>query len=173
PAIIRGSEISYEFSKRLSEAKEKMNHADFIGAATVIESVRSLSGFEHNPEAVELLSSLPLAYSRKYPKGGWRVNDYPASEAIANTLALAYDGGSLIAGGRDGIVRRIDCSTGAVISDIGGDGSAITAMAIDYISKSICVGTENGNVLILDIEYSDHRNKFSKDKGPVKAVAMT
>ncbi|MBF0404904.1 MAG: serine/threonine protein kinase [Nitrospirae bacterium] len=173
PAVIRESEISYEFSKRLSEAKDKLTHSDFIGAATVIDSVRSLSGFEKNPDAVELLAAVPLAYNRKYPKDGWQVNNYPSSNCITNTLFLTYNGSCLIAGGRDGMVRKIDVSTAAVISEIGADGSAIMSMASDYISKIICVGTENGNVLTLDTDNSTQTNKFSKHKGPVKAVAMT
>ncbi|MBF0554714.1 MAG: serine/threonine protein kinase [Nitrospirae bacterium] len=173
PAIIRESEISYEFSKRLSEAKEKINHSDFIGAATMIDAVRSLTGYEQNPEATELLAAVPLAYNRKYPKSGWRVNDYPSSGAIAGTLSITYDGRCLITGDRDGMVRKIDVSSEAVISETGTDGSAVTSMAADFMSRLICAGTENGNVLTLDIDAAVQTNKFSKHKGPVRAIAMT
>ncbi|MBF0456969.1 MAG: serine/threonine protein kinase [Nitrospirae bacterium] len=173
PAIIRESEISYEFSKRLSEAKDKINHSDFIGAASVIDAVRSLSGYEQNPEAVDLLTAVPLAYSRKYPKSGWRVNDYPCPGGITNALSITSDGGGLLTGDSDGIVRKIDVSTTAIISETGADGSAVTSMASDYLSGLICVGTDNGNVLTLDINNSVRVNKFSKHKGPVKAIAMT
>ncbi|MBF0487023.1 MAG: protein kinase [Nitrospirae bacterium] len=173
PAVIRESEISYEFSKRLSEAKEKINHSDFIGAATVIEAVRSLTGYEQNAEATELLAAVPLAYNRKFPKGGWRVNDYPSSGAIASTLSITYDGRCLITGDRDGMVRKTDVSSAAVISEAGTDGSAVTSMAADFMSRLICVGTENGNVLTVDIDTAVQTNKFSKHKGPVKAIAMT
>ncbi|MCG6551375.1 MAG: WD40 repeat domain-containing protein [Candidatus Magnetominusculus sp. LBB02] len=172
PAVIRESEISYEFTRRLAEAKEKLTHSDFIGAAILISAMRTLSGYEHNPEAVELLTSVPLAYKRTNPKTGWLLNNYPSSGAITNVLSITSDGRYLIEAGSDGMVRKVDASTGEIVTEIGTDGSSAASMAADFMSRLICTGTEDGNVVVIDLAASVLVNKFSRHKGPVKAVAM-
>ncbi len=173
PAIIRESEISYEFSKRLSEAREKMENSDFTGAVSMIESVRSLSGYEKNEDAIELMAALPIAYKRTTLEGGLRIRAYSISGAIPNTLSITYDDKFLITGDNEGMLHKIDISTGTEISETGTDGSAIMSMAVDYMSKRIFTGTEDGNVLTIDIDTPAQINKFTRHKGPVRAVAIT
>ncbi|MBF0463595.1 MAG: protein kinase [Nitrospirae bacterium] len=174
PAAIREEEIRYEFSKRLSDASQKINQSEFTEALNLIEGARSLTGFEQNPAAISLLTTIPLIYSKKFLRAGFKLRDYQHHIDSVTAVVISSDERYLITGGDDGKVVRTDISSpsNTDLSEITAPGSVKT-LAIDYTSHTVCFGSAEGTIQTWDLDNTERLSDLKVPVGSVTTVVLT
>ncbi|MEO5356550.1 MAG: protein kinase [Nitrospirae bacterium YQR-1] len=174
PATIREEEIRYEFSKRLTDAAAAINRSEFDAALNLTEGARSLTGYEYNAAAIELLTSIPIIYTRTLLRDGLKIRDFSQFKDSLNALAITSDGKYLIAGGNGGTVDSIEISTGKMTNITESTGrESIRTLAVDYTSGLVCFNSGKNNVRTWDIGNNKLQSDITVHCGPVNALALT
>ncbi|MGH3901242.1 MAG: WD40 repeat domain-containing protein [Pseudonocardiaceae bacterium] len=86
-------------------------------------------------------------------------------------LAVTADGGLLVTGGGDAVVRVWHGATAERLAEISTD-ATVSALAFDPAQRRLAIGGADGTVRIYDIATQRQRDDLTGHAGPVRAIAL-
>ena len=135
-----------EFTARLEEAKGHFNQKSYYDAVRAVTAARSISGYERDPEALEMWGKTSSRFPSSHLKMVWTADRFEDHNQGFLSGLIDPSAKYLVSGGEDATVKLWELSSGACIKTLEEHGGPITGLAMHggkgfYVVSSSLDGT--------------------------------
>ncbi len=129
----RSEEVSADeerVSSALGKVRTAVTRRNWRQAVPLLATARGVTGFERQPEALELWAEVSRSTGRGTLRDAWQRASLTAHVAPVDAVALSDDGALAVSAGSDKVVRAWNVVTGKCLASIE-HGGAVTDVATD------------------------------------------
>lgn len=161
--LVVGSDSSFIQLYDLSESNPK--HQSITGHKGRVNAIAfNETGFYSTSSDKTLRFSVPGGQSRSFVNVPYEIK----------SLSIAKDGSSLLGATIEGFIIKIDIETKAVnVIELDKNPGPITAIAVHPDKRTVIIGTERGNVKVLDMQSESLIAELPGHKSGVSSVAFS
>jgi len=161
------------FRERLDLAETRLDSGDFEGAIKPLLDARSVKGYGHNPEALDLWGRLLTHFPRASPRQHAELHQFKGHRGQLTAATFVADTGHAASGGVDGAVRIWNLVSGEEVGVLKGHGGPVTAVAATPNGRLLLTAGRDGVVRVWRIASGQCLSELRSDGGSVNSLASS
>ena len=151
-SVAKADERENIFRSKIESARDSLDSEDFKETLRHLTRARSISGYERDPEALELWDRLTTLFPFKTFRTAWELETLEEHKAGISTAVLFGLGQYVLSAGRDHTLRLWELASGKNTLVLKGHEDEVTALAVYDHGNSALSGSADGSMMIWDLK---------------------